>query len=333
MRVTQNTSFDTVRNSVHRTKSRLEGYQNQASTLKKLNKPSDNPVAAGKVLEVRTDKVNNEQFASNARMAEAFLNNTDHVLSDLSEIVTRAKEIAIGQSSGASSTDETRLGVAEEVSQLFQRAVGSANTRFGDRYLFGGYKTDRPPVSPEGRYNGDDGQMMIEIAKDIFVSMNLPGLEAFNTNPKASRDGRAIYGPDLQEQSQAGRLPASVEIQSANSPSGGENVNVFGELQNLRIALLTGDLEATRSTLERFDQIQSGLISARSKVGSRVASLQSNINAMERQNLTNAELNSQLEDADMAQVMNEIAKEESVLRSVLSSANRLVHPTLMDFLK
>src|ERR1700748_3488389 len=99
MRVSDNTTREVVLDSLNRSRSRLENLQTQASTLRKVNKPSDDPIGSAKVLEVRTDKVNNEQFQSNARLAQAFLNNTDHALSDLSEIVMRAKEIAISQSS------------------------------------------------------------------------------------------------------------------------------------------------------------------------------------------------------------------------------------------
>lgn len=335
MRVTQNTNFNTVRDTIARTKGRMEKFQEQASTMRKLNSPADNPIGASKVLEVRTDKVNNDQFSATAKLAESYLNQSDHALAELADVVLRAKEIAIGQASGASSTDSTRLGVSEEVTQLFQRAIATANTRIGDRYLFGGYKTDRPPVDPDGRYIGDDGQMMVEIAKDVFLSMNVPGLEAFNTNPRHSEDGRRLYGPPGAQNAEGARAPAS-KLEQDNDlviGQGEENVNVFDELQNLRISLLTGDLTGIRGTLDRFDQIHDKLISTRAKIGARVSGLQSSIQTIDRQNITNAQLTSTLEDADMSQVMTDLAKEETVLRSVLSSSQRLVQPSLMDFLR
>ena len=133
MRVTEGTNYDTIRDSISRSRGRMEGLQHQSATLKKLNTPSDDPVGAAKVLEVRTDKMNNDQFTMNSKLAETFLNNTDHALEELSELVVRAKEIAIGQSSGASANDETRMGVAEEVSQLYQHAVATGNRRIGER--------------------------------------------------------------------------------------------------------------------------------------------------------------------------------------------------------
>jgi flagellar hook-associated protein 3 FlgL len=330
MRVSDNTNFGVVRDSISRSRSRMENLQGQAATLKKVNRPSDDPVGSAKVLEVRTDKVNNDQFQNNAKLAETFLNNTDHALEDLSEIILRAKEIAIGQSSNASSTPESRLGVSEEVTQLFQRAVGTANRRIGDRYLFGGYKTQNPPVDADGQYLGDDGQMMVEIGRETFIGMNLPGVEAFNTRPEASRDRQRLEiekAPNEEEKNQVLRRLAS------ESNSGADNINLFQELKALRVGLLTGDLNAVRGTLERFDELHGRLVAMRSKVGARVQGIQGNINALERHNVTNAQLTSTIEDADMAQVVSDLAKEETVFKSSLASSKHLIQPTLLDFLR
>lgn len=331
MRVTHNTNYDLVRESIRRSKDRMQELQTQHTTLRKLNTPSDNPVGAAKVLEVRTDKVNNDQFQMNSKLAETFLANSDHALGELSDIVVRAKEIALAQASGASSNDSTRLGVAEEVNQLYQQAVSAANRKIGDRFLFGGYKTDRMPVDFDGGYQGDDGQMMVEISKGVFLSMNVPGIEAFNTNPDASADARRALAKTEGQKSEA-REPA-VENSRELDASGPENVNVFDELENLRIGLLTGDLDGIRNTLERFDQIHTHLVAMRSKVGSRIQGIQTSSDSLERQNITNAQLTSQLEDADMARVVSDLAKEETVFRSALQTSQKLLQPTLMDFLK
>jgi flagellar hook-associated protein 3 FlgL len=306
----------------------MDGLQQQSATLKKLNTPSDDPVGASKVLEIRTDKVNNDQYQMNAKLAETFLSNSEHTLGELADIVLRAKEIALGQASGASSNDSSRLGIAEEVSQLYNQAVAAANRRIGDRYLFGGYKTQKPPVDPEGRYLGDSGQMMSEIGKGVFLTMNVTGLEAFNTNPQAASQ------PLKNELT--GRKPANRTLEG---PDGGpaeasaENINVFSELQNLRISLLSGNLDGVRDTLERFDQLHGKLNAVRAKIGSRMQGVQNVLQSNERHNVTNAQLSSSIEDADMAQVVSDLAKEETVFRSALASSQKLLQPTLLQFLK
>ncbi len=344
MRVSDNTNFATVRDSIARTRSRLEDLQTQTATLKKLNKPSDDPVGAAKVLEVRTDKVNNEQFHSNAKLAEAFLNNTDHALEQFTDIIIRAKEIAINQSSNASSTPESRLGVSEEISQLYQQAVSTANRRIGDRYIFGGYKNTTPPVDSEGNYHGDMGEQMAEIGRELYIGTNLPGLHVFNTQPEASGDFKRLNqqqnqmmepGKDKEQPAEINRTMASVASVENNDLGGADaqNVNLFQELKTLRVGLLTGDIDAIRGTLEHFDDLLGNMSANRAKIGSRIQGMQGNISALERHNITNAQLTSAIEDADMTQVVSDMAKEETVFKSSLASSKHLIQPTLLDFLR
>ncbi len=327
MRVTENTNYDVVRDSIRRSKERMETLQGQSATLKKLNAPSDDPVGSVKVLELRTDKVNNDQYQVNSKIAEAFLNNSDQAVSELSEIVLRAKEIALGQASGASSNEDTRIGVSEEVTQLFNQAVSVSNRNVANRFLFGGYKTTQPPVDMNGQYRGDRGQMMLETSKDVFVTINIPGMDVFNTEPEQvfraqqSEQERKENGETISE-----RAPASKADEEAN-------VNLFDQLQSLRIALLSGDIEGVRQSLEKFDSLHRKLVAVRAQIGSRAQGIQSANQAIERNNITNAMLSSSLEDADMVQVVSDLAKEETVFRSALATSRKLIQPTLLDFLR
>ena len=195
--------------------------------------------------------------------------------------------------------------------------------------------------------------MMVEVGRDTFVAMNVPGIDVFNSQPSASMDkirtgtveggyrelasqakrGSAAQGPHPVEMKQNQGNSGDAEDSVIESKEHLENVNVFDELQNLRIGLLTGDLSGIRDTLDRFDTIQAKLVSSRAMVGSRSQGLQNSILAGERHALTNAQLTSQLEDADMAQVVSDLAKEETVFRSTLASAQKLIQPTLLEFLK
>lgn len=332
MRVTENMNYNTIRDSVRRSRERMDGLQQQHATLKKLNTPSDDPIGAAKVLQIRTEKMTNDQYYMNGKLAETFLSNTDHALGEISDLIVRAKEIALGQASGASSNDETRLGVAEEVSQLYKQAISVANRRIGDQYLFAGYKTHKPPMDENGNYQGDLGNIMVEIAKEVYLTTNVPGIEAFNTSPKASTDSDRIEAAAPEGNAPEGRAPASVR-EGGEQEMNENNVNVFDELQNVRIGLLTGDVDGIRNTLDRLDKMHGHVVATRAKVGSRLQGLQSANTAIERHNITSAQLNTFLEDADMAQVVSDLAREETIFRSALQSSQKLVQPTLMDFLK
>jgi flagellar hook-associated protein 3 FlgL len=167
---------------------------------------------------------------------------------------------------------------------------------------------------------------MAEVSKDVFVAMNISGVEVLNTNPKA-----AIA--DREAMAEASRRPAGATPFQLSGNADGENINFFDEIQTLRIGLLTGDLDAIRNTLERFDSLHAKVIASRTKLGSRIQGLQTTQGALERHTLTNAALSSTLEDADMAQVVSDLAREETVFRSSLASSQKLIQPTLMDFLR
>ncbi len=316
MRVTENTNYETIREGLHRSKDRLDNLQLQSATLRKLNHPSDDPVGSAKVLELRTEKENYEQFLRNGQIARSFLDSTDHALGDLSDMIMRCKEIAINQASSPNSSEEARLSVSEELGQLFQQAVAVANRKLGDRFLFGGYKTLRPPVDSEGVYHGDDGQQMIEIANEVFISMNIPGSEGFNTQPKPSNYSQGTPPSEKED--------AHTDL---------ENVNLFEAIRKIRIAVLAGDIGNVRNALDDFDRLQSKMISLRAKVGARIQGLQITERSLERHGLTNSALSSTIEDADMVQVVNDMGKEETVFKSALASSRRLIQPTLLDFLK
>jgi flagellar hook-associated protein 3 FlgL len=302
----------------------MNKLQEQAASTKRLTAPSDDPVAAGKILGLRTEKVNNDQFLMNAKLAESFLSNSEQALGEVADLLVRAKEIALGQSSGASANPQTRLAVAEEVAQLYNQAIASANRRVGDRYLFGGYKTIQAPFNQDGQFRGDDGQMMIEISKDVFLGMNVAGSDLFNTRPDLVKKPQQGIMP---EELGGGRAPAEAAGPAA------QNVNLFQELQNLRIALLSGDDGAIRDTLENFDQLHAKVTAGRAMLGSRLQGVWNATQSVERQNLTSASLGSALEDADMAEVMSDLAREETVFRGALATSQKLIQPTLLDFLK
>ncbi len=75
------------------------------------------------------------------------------------------------------------------------------------------------------------------------------------------------------------------------------------------------------------------MITTRAQVGARTAGIDSALANMGKKNVFNAELQSGIEDADVIQVVSDMAREESVLRASLQASNKLIQPTLLDFLK
>lgn len=321
MRITENSTLATVRDSLNRSRVRMSDLEKQNATLKRINNPSDDPVGNVKLMSIRNETLDNTQFEKNSNLAKTFLNFTDSSLDEVTSLVSRAKELALGQSSAAANGPESRKMVAEEIQNIEAQIKAISNRRLGDRYIFGGYKTNQPPFDQEGKYFGDDGNIMVEVQKDVFVGMNIPGQDVFIGKAQLvngqKRDPAQVTTPEMALQ------------QTASAPTD----NIFRTLSNLRVGLLTNDIDAIRSTLDPLDNISSRVISSRAQLGARLQGIDSAISNMGRSGVFNAELQSSIEDADLIQVVSDMAKEETVLKASLEASNKLVQPTLLDFLK
>lgn len=223
MRIADKMQFDQVKNNVGKNRQQMQELQNQAATQKRVTKPSDDPLAASRVLSNRIDLQSNQQFTKNLGYAKSFLEITDQALNDISEVLMRAKELAINQSNDASANEESRRVVATEVEQLHNSLIAIGNRKLGDRFIFGGFKTMNAPFDAKGHYAGDLGEMNIHLEKETFMPMNIPGSRVF-VGVGVSPDGQVKSGPlqartieEFEQQQMKARLSAQ-EPGSAREP-------------------------------------------------------------------------------------------------------------------
>lgn len=179
MRVSDSMTYDQVRGNLSKNRQEMAELQNQAATQKRVTKPSDDPVAASRVLSSRVELQGTEQYLKNLDYARSFLEFTDQSLSELTEYLVRVKELALSQANDASSNDGSRRVIAAEVDQIYAQMVQVGNRKLGERFIFGGYSTTKSPFDYQGGYQGDNGEMLIHVDKGSFVSMNIPGSKVF----------------------------------------------------------------------------------------------------------------------------------------------------------
>src|SRR4051812_29270454 len=138
MRIADKMAYEQVNANIGKNRSSMADLQAQASTQKRVTKPSDDPLAAARSLGHKVDLSNNKQFSKSLSYARAFLEYTDQSLGDLTDALVRAKELAIQQANDASAGPQTRKAVATEINQLYRQMVQVGNRKLGDRFIFGG---------------------------------------------------------------------------------------------------------------------------------------------------------------------------------------------------
>lgn len=141
MRITTRSMYNNFVGSMNKN---LSGYMEsslQGSSMKRINRPSDDPVGMARVLSYRASIERNVQYESNSRDASAWLSSTDSALQQTEVILTRIQEKA-SQCSNGTMTPENRKQVAEELRQLFGQLINLSNTEYNGQHLFSGTKTN-----------------------------------------------------------------------------------------------------------------------------------------------------------------------------------------------
>ena len=346
MRIADSMKYDQVRGNIGKNRTTMSELQNQASTQKRVTKPSDDPVAASRVLSSRIDFQGNKQYIKNLSYAKSFLDTTDQALADVSENLMRMKELAINQSNDASANDESRRVVATEVSQIFDQLVSIGNRKLGDRFIFGGFKTQDRPFDRDGQYYGDQGEMMLHIDKATFLPMNIAGSRVFQGEGMSS-DGivrstqeqaptieeyrkREFENPDPAQNNIEIRGPAS---QSSEELEPAKGSDLFQVARNLEIALRTDDKQGVQDTLDQLDEALAQVVLARSQVGSRGMAVDNLMQSLEKSKVDNQVAISQQEDADVFGTISDMNKTESTLQATLQTSGKLIQPSLLEFLR
>lgn len=334
--------------------------QNQAATQRRINKPSDDPLAMTRVLASRTEEKTNNQFVKNINQAKSFLEFTDQSLNEMNELLVRAKELALSQSNDASANAESRLMTSKEIEQIYNQSVQIANRKLGERYIFSGFKTQNIPFDLTGQYSGDDGDLKVQTQKEQFLSINLPGSKVFlgeglapdgtvrpgQLSPLTIEDLEKVKQKETQskelkaEEKESAimlRGPASLNSprsMSKTDPSTESNgVNVFQVLKGLEISLKTDDKIGIQESLDLLDQSISQIILGRSEVGSRISAVNGSTETLQKAIVDNKMLASQMEDVDVFKLVSDINRSDSALKATLDTSGKMIQPSLLDFLK
>jgi flagellin-like hook-associated protein FlgL len=141
---------------IARAQQELLRVQNQLSSGRRLNAPSDDPGDAAIVQQLQKTLEQREAYLSNLRHAESHLSEADTAMGDLTSLLQEAQTIA-SANVGSDVTPDQRTAAAGIIGNIFNQAMTLANRQFEGSYLFGGDRATEPPfVSEVGgvRYNG-----------------------------------------------------------------------------------------------------------------------------------------------------------------------------------
>lgn len=132
--------------SLTQTNQSLLQLQTQLTSMKSVNRVSDNPVAASTIAVLDDVIERRDQVLRNLNHGEAVLNNIDAALSDANALVLDAQSIGLGQV-GSGGDAATRATEAVVIDSIVNQMIAIANRKYHGTYLFGGSDTANAPMA------------------------------------------------------------------------------------------------------------------------------------------------------------------------------------------
>ncbi len=151
MRITNNMLVNNMINYIGNNLTRMNRYQQQLATGKKVMVPSDDPVVAARALKLRTDVSEIEQYQRNIKDADSWTDITESAMADMVNILHRAKELSVQGTNGPNQQQDMQ-NISKEIQQLRAQMVHLGNATYAGRYIFSGYSTDKPLLNDDGTF-------------------------------------------------------------------------------------------------------------------------------------------------------------------------------------
>ncbi|MBZ0267393.1 flagellar hook-associated protein FlgL [bacterium] len=224
MRVTENLITRNFLSHSSSALSRMAAAQERLASGKNLLRPSDDPRALAKSLALNGDLRRAAAYGDNASSATAFMSMTESSLQEISDLLSRSKELVIA-AQNATSDDDGADAQARELRSLVDSLLLVANRDIGGRNLFGGQQTRGKAYSQLGGhvvYGGDSRDILEELGNGLRIAVNVTGPTAFETVPSTIR-GTVDLDPALSTITGLGDLldgngisPGSIRITDGN---------------------------------------------------------------------------------------------------------------------
>lgn len=273
---------------------RLDEAQRQVSTGKRISSPADDPLGISQALRLRQDQASTAAWSSNIDDSQTWLSTTDTALDNATQVLQRARELAVQGANGALSTS-ARATLANEVQGLLGQMVEIGNTAVGGRSIFGGTKTQSPAFSSTGTFQGNTGAITRETGPSQVIQVNVTGQQ--------------LMGP------------------------GGSVSDVFTTLSQLASDLSSSNQAGIQGSLSTLDAHITNVNAIRGQVGARVNQLELSKSRFETQGIATSDQLSSIEDVDMAQAITDLKTREDLYRASLGVGGRVLQPSLLDFLR
>ena len=298
-RITNQMVSQEILSNVNRAEDALSRTEEELSSGRSINEPSDNPYGASLAVALNGQLSRLSDFTDNITDGTAWTQTAGSALQSIQQVVSTAQELAIQGGTGSSSQQD-RNAIAGEVQSLIASVKSAANAQYNGQYVFAGSATSTQPyqTATGDTFQGNTGAVTRAILPGTAPVQVNADLSAVLGNGAASGDGGLLDT----------LATITSDLQSGNTTALG-STDLASLATNLNA--LAGVQATVGSTQDRLQQ-----------ASTQIQTLQTNA--------TSALSNDQ--DANLATTETTFSNEQAAFQAALQAGANIVQASLMNFL-
>ena len=308
MRITTANAFDSSLSNLQRRQQALSQSQEQLTSGKRVNKPSDDPAAAAAAERALAAESRSKAQLRALDSSRQSMQLAESALGDAGELMQQARELVASAGNGTH-TDADRKVIGEALRGLRNDLLAVANRSDGTgRYIFGGQGADGHPLldSPGGvAFNAASGQLMG--ASGAASPLSMDGQAAWLQAPDAANPGSMLSVFDVMDRV-AGELLTTgrTSAQVASTVSNG-----------------LGDIDSTAHNLSAWRSRTGETLNRIDGIGQRLS--QTALDAQRER--------SDAEDLDMLQAISDFKNKQTGYDAALKVYSTVQQMSLLQYVK
>lgn len=293
MRISNQAIQTRIINTIQGSIADIGRLERQITTGQRFERASEDPLAARSVMRLDSQLRASQQYGRNIDVARGRLTMEESALESLSNIISRAREIASQQSSSSATAGSVQAGIGE-VQGLRQAAIDLANLNLNGTFIFGGLFPDRSTLDDTGALDPlTPARGSLEY--DVFPGERKPG----------AHDAGEVF----------------------------IDTNVMQALTDLETALAGGDSATIASQMDSLSDALENLQLLVVDVGNRQISLDMAEETLAVSDQARAERRSNIADASLPEALAQLASRQASYQASLLATSRILEINLTNFLR
>lgn len=309
MRITNSNMINSYLRDVQNNLQSTDKLNTQLNTGKQVNKVSDDPFRAIKIMNTQNEINDVEKYNYNCDEITGWLDATDAALDKVGNLTSDIK-VLLTSISGTFGKDEIKA-ISAEVNEKMKQIGEAMNTTYAGKYIFGGSATDEEPTKI--KTDPDTGEVTL----------------TSTTNPKADEKLKVEISDGIT-------LDYNLSINQITKTAGKESGATSGldVLNKISKALSNDpvDMDEIGRLSTDLDGYMTDILNNRAVVGAKTNTVESIKSSNEENILEMTATFSLIQDVDFAEKHMELKEAEMAYMASLQVGTKLLKTTILDYI-